>query len=108
MRTPDFILFVKGDGSGQYNPVTGKYDTGIRAEWGLPCMVIPMTMKREFDQYGTRNRRMVTVELNTRMDEDFDYALLTSETSNLKSVKFKKVEQNTPNKNTTIRLERMG
>lgn len=108
MRTPDYITFVKESGGGVYNPITGTYSEGTLSEVGYPCMVIPMSMSRQFDQYGTRNRRLVTVELNVRHDIDFDYALITSKLNNMNNEKYIKVEEIAPHTKSTIRLERWG
>lgn len=108
MRTPDYVLFVKEEGGGRYDPTTGTYAEGDKTEWGVPCMVIPMSLSKQFTNYGTRNRRIVTLEFNTRLDRDFDYALVTSRQNKMVEEKYQKVEEIAPHTKSTIRLERMG
>lgn len=108
MKTPDYILFVKEEGGGKYDPNTGGRTEPTRTEWGVPCLVVPMSFKKEYDEYGTRNRRLVTVHMNRRLDSDFTHAIITSKLQSLNAVKFSKVEDITPSRKTVIRLERMG
>ena len=108
MRTPDYVLFVKEEGGGRYDPETGGRTEGVRTEWSFPCMVIPMSLAKQFTDYGTRNRRIITLELNARMDQDFDYALVTSRQNNMDAEKYQKIEEIAPHTKSTIRLERMG